>query len=276
MSGKLYIVGTPIGNLGDISPRALETLENADFIAAEDTRVTLKLLNHFEIKKPLVSYYEHNKVERGPEIIRRLLDGESCALVTDAGMPAISDPGEDLVRLCIEHGIKTESVPGPCAFATALAISGMPSRRFVFEGFLPMEKAERKAVIASLVKEQRTLIFYEAPHKLLNTLSDLYSALGNRSIAIVRELTKIHEEVIRTDLEAAVLRYSKEQAKGEFVLIIEGAKAQENESMSLEQAVAYAVELVRNGESKTEAAKQAAKESGFKKGEIYKFLIEEN
>ncbi len=276
MSGKLYIVGTPIGNLGDISPRALETLENADFIAAEDTRVTLKLLNHFEIKKPLVSYYEHNKVERGPEIIRRLLDGESCALVTDAGMPAISDPGEDLVRLCIEHGIKTESVPGPCAFATALAISGMPSRRFVFEGFLPMEKAERKAVIASLVKEQRTLIFYEAPHKLLNTLSDLYSALGNRSIAIVRELTKIHEEVIRTDLEAAVLRYSKEQAKGEFVLIIEGAKAQENESMSLEQAVAYAVELVQNGESKTEAAKQAAKESGFKKGEIYKFLIEEN
>ncbi len=276
MSGKLYIVGTPIGNLGDISPRALETLENADFIAAEDTRVTLKLLNHFEIKKPLVSYYEHNKVERGPEIIRRLLEGENCALVTDAGMPAISDPGEDLVRLCIEHGIKTESVPGPCAFATALAISGMPSRRFVFEGFLPMEKAERKAVMASLIKEQRTLIFYEAPHKLSNTLSDLYSALGNRSIAIVRELTKIHEEVIRTDLEAAAQKYSKEQAKGEFVLIIEGAKAPETENMSLEQAVAYASELVENGESKTEAAKQAAKESGFKKGEIYKALLEEN
>ncbi|MCQ2475828.1 MAG: 16S rRNA (cytidine(1402)-2'-O)-methyltransferase [Clostridia bacterium] len=275
MNGKLYIVGTPIGNLGDISPRAIETLRNVDFIAAEDTRVTLKLLNHFDIKKTLVSYYEHNKNERGPEIIRRLLSGETCAIVTDAGMPAISDPGEDLVKLCIEHGIKTESVPGPCAFATALAISGMPSRRFTFEGFLPMEKSERKAVLSSIVREQRTLIFYEAPHKLANTLSDLFKALGNREIAIVRELTKIHEEVIRTDLESASAKYSKEQAKGEFVIIIEGAKAEEAVSLSIEQAVAYAKELVEGGESKTNAAKQAAKESGFRKGDIYKYLLEE-
>lgn len=276
MSGKLYIVGTPIGNLGDISPRALDTLRSVDFIAAEDTRVSLKLLNHFDIKKSLVSYHEHNKNERGPEIIQRLLAGESCAIVTDAGMPAISDPGEELVRLCLEYGVRTEAVPGPCAFATALAISGMSSRRFTFEGFLPMEKSERRAVLASLVREQRTLIFYEAPHKLANTLSDLYKSLGNREIAVVRELTKIHEEVIRTDLESAAEKYSREQAKGEFVLIIEGARAVEEESLSIEQAVSYAKELVKDGESKTNAAKQASKESGFKKGDIYKYLLEED
>lgn len=275
MSGVLYVVGTPIGNLGDISPRALETLEKADFIAAEDTRVTLKLLNHFDIKKPLVSYFEHNKNEKGPQIIQRLLGGESCAIVTDAGMPAISDPGEDLVRLCIKNGIRTEAVPGPCAFATALAVSGMSSRRFTFDGFLPVEKNERREYISSLIKERRTVILYEAPHKLANTLSDLYSALGNRSIAIVRELTKIHEEVIRTDLMHAAERYSKEQPKGEFVLIIEGAPEEKAEGMTLEQAAEYARELVEGGESKTNAAKQAAKESGMKKGEIYKLLLEE-
>lgn len=275
MSGTLYVVGTPIGNLGDISPRALDTLQNCDFIAAEDTRVTLKLLNRFEIKKPMVSYFEHNRFERGPIIAERLLSGENCALVTDAGMPAISDPGEDLVKLCIEKGIKVESVPGPCAFATALAVSGMPSRRFSFEGFLPVEKAARREHISWLSGETRTMIFYEAPHKLSQTLSDLAAALGDREIAIVRELTKIHEQVIRTTLCAAAEKYSKEEIKGEIVLIIGGASPAEKEVMTLEQAVEYAKELVEGGESKTQAAKTAAKESGFKKGEIYKFLIEE-
>ncbi len=275
MSGTLYVVGTPIGNLGDISPRALETLEKCDFIAAEDTRVTLKLLNRFEIKKPMVSYFEHNRFERGPVIAERLLLGENCALVTDAGMPAISDPGEDLVKLCIEKGIKVESVPGPCAFATALAVSGMPSRRFSFEGFLPVEKSARREHISWLVGETRTMIFYEAPHKLSQTLRDLADALGDREIAIVRELTKIHEQVIRTTLCAAAQKYSEEELKGEIVLIIGGAQPKEKESMTLEQAVEYARELADGGESKTQAAKLAAKESGFKKGEIYKLLIEE-
>lgn len=275
MSGTLYVVGTPIGNLGDISPRALETLENCDFIAAEDTRVTLKLLNRFEIKKPMVSYFEHNRFERGPIIAERLLSGENCALVTDAGMPAISDPGEDLVRLCIEKGIKIESVPGPCAFTTALAISGMPSRRFSFEGFLPVEKSARREHISWLIGETRTMIFYEAPHKLSQTLSDLAAALGDREIAIVRELTKIHEQVIRTTLCAAAEKYSKEDIKGEIVLIVGGAEPEEKDEMTLEQAVEYAKELVEKGESKTQAAKTAAKESGHKKGDIYKILTGE-
>lgn len=275
MSGTLYVVGTPIGNLGDISPRALETLSNCDFIAAEDTRVTLKLLNRFEIKKPMVSYFEHNRFERGPMITERLLSGENCALVTDAGMPAISDPGEDLVKLCIEKGIKVESVPGPCAFTTALAISGMPSRRFSFEGFLPVEKSARREHVSWLIGETRTMIFYEAPHKLLQTLKDLYTALGDREIAVVRELTKIHEQVIRTTLCNAAEKYSKEEIKGEIVLIVGGAQPEEKEEMTLEQAVEYAKELVDKGESKTVAAKIAAKESGCKKGDIYKILTEE-
>lgn len=275
MSGTLYVVGTPIGNLGDISPRALETLEKCDFIAAEDTRVTLKLLNRFEIKKPMVSYFEHNRFERGPIIAERLLAGESCAIVTDAGMPAISDPGEDLVRLCIEKGIKVEAVPGPCAFATALAVSGMPSKRFTFEGFLPVEKSARREHISWLVGETRTMIFYEAPHKLSQTLSALASALGDREIAIVRELTKIHEQVIKTTLCAAAEKYANEDLKGELVLIIKGAQPEIKEKMTLEQAVEYAKELAENGESKTQAAKLAAKESGLKKGDIYKLLTEE-
>lgn len=275
MSGTLYVVGTPIGNLGDISPRALETLEKCDFIAAEDTRVTLKLLNHFGIKKPMVSYFEHNRFERGPVIAERLISGESCAIVTDAGMPAISDPGEDLVKLCLEKGIKVEAVPGPCAFATALAISGMPSKRFTFEGFLPAEKSARREHISWLVSETRTMIFYEAPHKLSQTLTDLYSALGEREIAIVRELTKIHEQVIKTTLCAAAEKYSAEALKGEIVLIVKGADPASKEKMTLEQAVEYAKELAENGESKTQAAKLAAKKSGFKKGDIYKLLIEE-
>ncbi len=276
MSGTLYVVGTPIGNLGDISPRALDILEKCDFIAAEDTRVTLKLLNHFGIKKPMVSYFEHNRFERGPVIADRILSGETAAIVTDAGMPAISDPGEDLVKLCHEKGIKVESVPGPCAFATALAISGMPSKRFTFEGFVSTDKAERREHISSLKNETRTMIFYEAPHKLLNTLKDLEAVLGNREIAIVRELTKIHEEVIRTDFASAIKRYSEETIKGEIVLIVGGAAPEEAQAMTLEQAVCYAKDLVDSGESKSNAAKIAAKESGFKKGEIYRLLIEED
>ena len=201
---KLYVVGTPIGNLGDFSPRAVETLESVDFIAAEDTRVTLKLLNHFGIKKSMVSYFEHNKRERGEQITSRILGGESCALVTDAGMPAISDPGEDLVRLCHEKGIKVESVPGPCAFTTALALSGFPSGRFTFEGFLSVNKPSRREHLQSLENETRTMLFYEAPHKLGATLRDMNKAFGNREIAIVREITKLHEEVIRTTLDEAV------------------------------------------------------------------------
>ncbi len=276
MSGTLYVVGTPIGNLGDISPRALDILEKCDFIAAEDTRVTLKLLNHFGIKKPMVSYFEHNRFERGPVIAERILSGETAAIVTDAGMPAISDPGEDLVKLCHEKGIKVESVPGPCAFATALAISGMPSKRFTFEGFVSTDKAERREHISSLKSETRTMIFYEAPHKLLNTLKDLETVLGNREIAIVRELTKIHEEVIRTDFASAIKRYSEEAIKGEIVLIVGGAAPEEAQAMTVEQAVSYAKDLVESGESKSNAAKIAAKESGFKKGEIYRLLIEED
>lgn len=276
MSGKLFVVGTPIGNLGDFSPRATETLENCDFIAAEDTRVTLKLLNRFEIKKPMVSYFEHNRFERGPVILQRILNGENCALVTDAGMPAISDPGEDLVKLCHENGVKVESVPGPCAFTTALAISGMPSRRFTFEGFLPVEKNERKEHISSLTGEKRTMIFYEAPHKLSQTLTDLSNALGDREIAIVREITKIHEQVIRTTLCAAAEKYSKEALKGEIVLIIGGAPEEDKEEMTVEQAVKYAKALVADGESKSDAAKTASKECGFKKGDIYKLLIQED
>ena len=275
MSGTLYVVGTPIGNLGDISPRALDVLENCDFIAAEDTRVTLKLLNHFEIKKPMISYFEHNRFERGPVIAERILSGESCAIVTDAGMPAISDPGEDLVRLCMEKGIKIEAVPGPCAFATALAVSGMPSKRFTFEGFLPVDKTDRKEHISWLIGETRTMIFYEAPHKLAQTLSDLYKALGDREIAIVRELTKIHEQVIKTTLCEASEKYSNEAIKGEIVLIVKGAEPEEKEQMTLEQAAEYAMKLVEKGESKTQAAKLAAKESGLKKGDIYKLIVEE-
>lgn len=275
MNGTLYVVGTPIGNLGDISPRALDILEKCDFIAAEDTRVTLKLLNHFGIKKPMVSYFEHNRFERGPVIAERILSGETAAIVTDAGMPAISDPGEDLVKICHEKGIKVEAVPGPCAFATALAISGMPSKRFTFEGFVSTEKTERREHIASLKNETRTMIFYEAPHKLLNTLKDLEAVLGNREIAIVRELTKIHEEVIKTDFASAIKRYSEEAIKGEIVLIVNGASPETAEAMTVEQAVAYAKDLVESGESKSNAAKIAAKESGFKKGEIYRLLIEE-
>ena len=224
MAGMLYLVPTPIGNLGDISERCRRTLEEADFIAAEDTRVSLKLLNYLGIKKSLVSYYEHNKAFKGNVILDRILAGETCALVSDAGSPAISDPGEDLVRLCAENGITVTAIPGPCAVITALSISGLPTGRFCFEGFLSTAKKSRKEHLASLVGETRTMIFYEAPHKLLSTLEDLAETFGSdRKISLCRELTKLHEEVVRTTLGEAIAKYTENGPKGEFVLVVDGA-----------------------------------------------------
>lgn len=273
MAGKLFVVGTPIGNLSDFSPRAIETLREVDFIAAEDTRVSVKLLNHFDIKKPLLSYYEHNKAERGGDIIARLLDGQTCALVSDAGMPAISDPGEDLVRMCHENGIAVESVPGPSALVTALAISGMKSGRFCFEGFLSVNKPSRKAHLEEVKKEKRTMIFYEAPHKLPATLRDMYAAFGNRKIALVRELTKLHEQVIHTTLEKACKLYDETPARGEFVLIVEGyEETGDKTEYTLEEAVAIARDYLSDGHSASSAAKLAAADTGLKKGDIYRFM----
>ena len=272
MSGKLYVVGTPIGNLSDFSPRAVETLESVDFIAAEDTRVTLKILNRFNIKKEMVSYYEHNKRERGEIICARISQGENCAIVTDAGMPAISDPGQDLVALCYELGIEVVSVPGPTAFATALAISGMDTGRFTFEGFLSVSKKSRFEHLDDIKDEKRTMVFYEAPHKLAATLKDMYAALGNRKIAIVRELTKIHEEVIHTTLQEANELYTDGSVIGEIVLIIEGKKEEKTE-ITLDDAVNQAKSLVEQGMSINRAAKEIAAKTPFKKADIYKELI---
>ena len=274
MSGKLYVVGTPIGNLEDFSPRAVRVLGEADFIAAEDTRVTVKLLNHFDIKKEMLAYYEHNKNTKGNLIIERILKGESCALVSDAGMPAISDPGEDLVRAAHTAGITVESVPGPSALVTALAISGMESGRFCFEGFLSVNKISRKKHLDELKNERRTMIFYEAPHKLNATLKDMLKVFGDRKIALVRELTKIHETVLNTTLSGAVEFYTDNPPKGEFVLIIEGQKEEETELYTLKDAVALAKKLTEEGKSTSSAAKEAAEISGIKKGDIYKLLIE--
>ena len=273
MSGKLYVVGTPIGNLSDFSERGREALEKADFIAAEDTRVTLKLLNHFGIKKEMVSYYEHNKRDKGEFIINRILKGESCALVSDAGMPAISDPGEELVRAAHEAGVTVESVPGPCALVTALAISGMPSGRFCFEGFLSVNKISRRKHLNELKDEKRTMIFYEAPHKLPATLKDMLAAFGDRRAALVRELTKIHETVFRTTLSGAAEYYEQNPPKGEFVLIIEG-KQEAEEVCSLENAAELAGKLMEGGRSLSSAAKEAAEATGVKKSEIYKILLD--
>lgn len=274
MSGILYVTGTPIGNLSDLSPRAVETLEKVDFIAAEDTRVTLKLLNHFGIKKPMVSYFEHNKRERGELICARLEQGESCAIVTDAGMPCISDPGEDLIKLCEERGIKTVVIPGPSAVISALAVSGLSTGRFTFEGFLSVNKKSRSEHLKSLANEHRTMIFYEAPHKLPQTLRDLYSAFGDRKLTIVREITKLHEEVIRTTTKNAAENLSDGSVKGEIVLVLEGApQADEGEEFTLEYAVETAKRLIENGTRATDAAKEAAALTGFKKNEIYRELI---
>ena len=276
MSGKLLVVGTPIGNLSDFSPRAAQALAEADFIAAEDTRVTLKLLNHFGIKKPFISYFEHNKRERGQLICDRILAGETCALVSDAGMPAISDPGELLVAQCAELGIPTLVVPGPSAAISALALSGLPTGRFTFEGFLSVNKKSRRKHLDELKTERRTMIFYEAPHKLSATLKDMLEAWGDRRLALARELTKIHEEIIRTTLAQAAERFSDGGAKGEFVLVIEGAPAPApaSDGFTPEAAVALAKELMQSGLSASEAAKRAAAETGFKKGELYRKICE--
>lgn len=273
MGAKLYVVGTPIGNLEDFSPRAVRILSEVDFIAAEDTRVTLKLLNHFGIKKPMISYFEHNKTSHGEEILARILSGESCAIVTDAGMPAISDPGEDLVRAAHENGVPIESVPGPCAFITALAVSGMPSKRFCFEGFLPADKKEKKERLAELSAESRTMLFYEAPHRLIKTLSDFATAFGGeRECAVCKELTKIHETVYKATLSESLRFYTENQPKGEYVIIVKGAQKQEI-TYTLTDAVNMARELVNAGNPTSFAAKHAASVTGIKKGDIYKELL---
>lgn len=269
----LYVVGTPIGNMGDMSPRAVETLAAVDFIAAEDTRVTVKLLNHFGIKKPMVSYFEHNKHDKGDRIIDRILAGESCAVVTDAGMPCISDPGEDLIRQCEAAGIRTVVIPGPSAVISALAVSGLETGRFTFEGFISVNKKSRSEHLESLRGERRTMIFYEAPHKLPNTLRDLYENFGDRKLTIARELTKVHEEIIRTTTRQAVERFADDPPKGEIVLILEGKKDAESSGITREEAVAYAQRLIENGMRPTDAAKEAAAMAGLKKNDIYKELI---
>ncbi len=276
MSGKLLVVGTPIGNLKDMPERAIQALKDCDFIAAEDTRVTLKLLNHFNIKKPMVSYFEHNKMQKGELICNRILKGENCVLVSDAGMPAISDPGEELVKQCIDMNIKISVVPGPNAAVSALAISGLPTGRFTFEGFLSVNKKRRIEHLNDIVNEKRTLIFYEAPHKLAATLKDLHEYLGNREIAIVRELTKIYEEIIRTTLFEASCKYSNEKIKGEIVLIVAGKSEEIDEpAYTLEQAKELAKSMQREGEALSVVAKKIAKLTGLKKREIYKELLNE-
>ncbi len=276
MAGMLYLVPTPIGNLGDISQRCRETLESADFIAAEDTRVSLKLLNHLGIKKSLVSYYEHNKTFKGDKIVERILAGETCALVSDAGSPAISDPGEDLVKQCAEAGIVVCAIPGPCAAITALSISGQATGRFCFEGFLSTAKKSRREHLESLKAEQRTMIFYEAPHKLVNTLSDMASVFGeNRPLSLCRELTKLHEEVVRTTLGEAVAKYTETPPKGEFVLVVAGAPAEEKEAASSEDAAARLSQLMAQGLSRKDAVKQTAKELDLPKNVVYEISLQE-
>lgn len=274
MSGTLYLVPTPIGNLSDISDRCRETMANADFIAAEDTRVSLRLLNHLDIKKPLVSYYEHNKQTSGPRIVERLLGGESCAIVTDAGSPAISDPGEDLVRLCAEAGVTVTAIPGPCAAVTALSISGLPTGRFTFEGFLSTNKKSRFAHLDSLRTEQRTMIFYEAPHKLTATLTDLAQVFGEtRRISLCRELTKLHEEVLRMTLGEAVQYYRTTEPRGEYVLVVEGAQETPQAAATQDDAVARAQALIAQGYSKKDAVRQAAAETGFPRNALYDAIL---
>ena len=270
MAGMLYLVPTPIGNLGDISIRCRQTLEEADFIAAEDTRVSLKLLNHLGIKKSLVSYYEHNKDYKGNVILDRILAGETCALVSDAGSPAISDPGEDLVKQCAAAGITVCAIPGPCAVITALSISGQSTGRFCFEGFLSTAKKSRRDHLESLAEESRTMIFYEAPHKLLSTLEDMAEVFGaDRSISLCRELTKLHEEVVRTTLGDAIAKYTEQPPKGEFVLVIAGAPEKEKETATADDAATRVKALMETGISRKDAIKQTAKELNLPKNVVY-------
>ncbi len=271
MAGTLYLVPTPIGNLGDISQRIVDTLSQVDFIAAEDTRVSIKILNHLGIKKPMVSYYRHNTETSGPEILARIQGGESCALVTDAGTPAISDPGEELVAMCAAAEVPVIAIPGPCALVTALAVSGLPTGRFTFEGFLPMNKKNRKAHLDSLRGETRTMIFYEAPHKLTATLGDLAEVFGpERPLALCRELTKLHEEVRRTTIGQAAEYYRENTPKGEFVLVVGGGQPRQAPAATLEDGVAaVAARRAETGCSLKEAAKEVAKELGLSKNELY-------
>lgn len=270
MSGTLYLVATPIGNLGDFSPRAAETLEAVDFIAAEDTRVSLKLLNHFSIKKSLVSYHEHNHVTAGQAILARLLAGESCALVTDAGTPAISDPGEDLVRLCAENGVKVLAIPGCCAAVNALAVSGLPTGRFTFEGFLTVNKKSRRERLEALKNEERTMIFHEAPHKLRTTLDDLIAAFGpDRRAALCRELTKLHEETRRCTLGEAAAYYAENAPKGEYVLVVAGAGPRQAAAVTLEEGVAQVLALRDQGLRLKDAVKEVSEHTGLSKNELY-------
>ena len=277
MAGILYLVPTPIGNLGDISIRCRETLEQADFIAAEDTRVTLKLLNHLGIKKSLVSYYEHNKASKGDFIVERILNGETCALVSDAGSPAISDPGEELVKQCAEAGITVCAIPGPCAVITALSISGQSTGRFCFEGFLSMSKKSRREHLESLTEEQRTMVFYEAPHKLVNTLEDMAAVFGkDRPLSLCRELTKLHEEVVRTTLGEAIEKYSAQPPKGEFVLVVAGAPEKQKEVFTSDDAAGRVQALMKTGMSRKDAVKQTAQELNLPKNVVYEAALQIN
>mgnify|MGYP002525745966 CR=1 FL=1 len=273
MAGTLYLVATPIGNLGDFSPRGVETLERADFIAAEDTRVSMKLLNYFGIKKPLVSYHEHNRASAGQTILTRLLAGETCALVTDAGTPAISDPGEDLVRLCGENNIAVEAIPGCCAAICALAVSGLPTGRFTFEGFLPANKKERRTALLRLQGEERTMVFHEAPHKLRATLSDMAEILGDRPVALCRELTKLHEETLRTTLSAAVALYAEREPRGEYVLVVAGARPMEEPAVTLEEGVSRVQRLREDGIKMKEAVRSVAGQTALNKNELYDAVL---
>ena len=271
--GKLYVVATPIGNLGDFSPRAIETLETVDFIAAEDTRVGAKLLNKFEIKKPQVSYFEHNRRTKGDYILSRLLEGESCAIITDAGTPAISDPGVDLVDLCAQNGVEVVAVPGCSAVVAALSISGMACGRFTFEGFLPVPKKERRAHLEEVKTEKRTMVFYEAPHKLQRTLADMLECWGDRKIALCREITKLHEECFRTTLSEAIAHYEEHPPRGEFVLVIEGCTEVE---APVEEAdlLAQVQALVEGGMPLMGAVKQVAKANGASKNKLYQEALD--
>ena len=274
MSGTLYLVATPIGNLGDFSPRAVDTLENADFIAAEDTRVSMKLLNHFGIKKPLVSYHEHNHVTAGQSILSRLLAGETCALVTDAGTPAISDPGEDLVRLCAENGVPVYSIPGCCAAVSALAVSGLPTGRFTFEGFLTVNKKSRRERLEQLKTEERTMIFHEAPHKLRTTLADLRDAFGpDRRISLCREMTKLHEETMRCTIGEAVDYYELTEPKGEYVLVVASAEPSEAPAATLEDGVRMVRQLREKGARTKDAVKEVATHTGLSRNELYAAVL---
>ena len=270
MAGRLYLVATPIGNLGDLSPRAVETLAQADFIAAEDTRVSVKLLNHFDIKKPLVSYHEHNRASAGQAILERLLGGEVCALVTDAGTPAISDPGQELVALCGENGVEVQAIPGCCAAIAALAVSGLDTRRFTFEGFLPSGKKERREQLHELTGERRTMIFHEAPHRLRATLSDMAEAFGGqRRIALCRELTKLHEETMRMTLAEAADYYAASEPRGEYVLVVAGHEASDAPAITLEEGVALVLRRREEGMRLKDAVRAVADDTGLSRNALY-------